>query len=103
MPPRYHCGNWLATVLKLSYVESVIIVGQNSNDLKGRDFLFAPMSDLLSQRLRIFPYEKERVKVPFLKADNCKVPTDTTNGGTELLFESVAKLGSQRLADKLAS
>lgn len=109
LPPRYHCGNWIANVLKLDWVESVILIGQTSDDMKGRDFWFSPFADLLSGRLRIFPYEKESVTVPFVRAKHNGANPSQGRAicrpgliNSELQFQSIDKLGIARLAKQLS-
>ena len=109
LPPRYHCGNWVANVLKLEWVERVILIGQNSDDLKGRDFWFSPFTELLSGRLIIFPFQKESVRVPLIKADNskmsyCSAQTVCTSYsiGSELRFPTVTKLGMDGLVEEVS-
>jgi hypothetical protein len=109
LPPRYHCGNWVANVLKLDWVEKVILIGQNSDDLKGRDFWFSPFSHLLSGRLVIIPFEKRTVRVPLVKADNRNISYGSARTictpsslGSDLQFPTVSKLGVDKVMEEIS-
>jgi len=63
--PPYHCGNWVGTALKtLGWLKQVILIGMNSDDLRGYRFWRAPWDDLCRGRLLIYPYRLSKVKIP---------------------------------------
>jgi hypothetical protein len=89
--PRYHCGNWVAGAVGLPFVSSVFLLGQDSNDLKGIDLWSIPFEELLSGRLRLYPYRKSKIFVPG------KWPSHFINQhkrhilGTSLSFETISQ------------
>jgi hypothetical protein len=113
LPPRYHCGNWVATALKLDLIESAVLVGQDSEDLKGHSFWFSPWPHLLTGRLKIFPYRLQEAFVPLRKipvvppVDDSRFRAEGRTTfrrratGTTLGFTTVMGLGSGRLAELL--
>ena len=94
LPPKYHCGNWVATALRNKAIASALLMGQDSSDLKGRDFHFMPFQDLANGRLNIIPYSKENVLVPLKFRLNVKGArsTEVTPMGINIRFDTVTKL-----------
>lgn len=68
LPPRYHCGNWLAGALRHSALEEVIIVGVDGPDLRTLGLLWAPYRELAGGRLRLIPWEQRTVVFPLRRA-----------------------------------
>lgn len=95
LPPRYHCGNWVGTLLKNNRIASATLIGQCSDDLNGINFWFAPWYELLTGRVEIIPYEKNDVHVPLRTARGWNL------SGTALRFDSVLSMGMERLSKKL--
>lgn len=105
LPPRYHCGNWVGTILKNEWVESVTLLGQDSDDLKGRDFWFSPFEDLASGRLKIFPYENNGTFVP-LKGMSRRDSSSCISGvpfGCKINFRTVSQIGIEELAEMISN
>ncbi len=101
LPPRYHCGNWLGTTLKQPWIESATLIGQDSEDLIGRHFWASPWSDLLSGRVRIFPYATESAFVPLKMVREQSSHMRGKPGGTEIRFESLSRMGITVLSERL--
>ncbi len=103
LPPRYHCGNWVAGVLGLPWIERVILIGQGGDDLKFAPMHFAPAADLASGRLTIHPYRVSEVRAPMtgLRAAG----RDSRLGADRRLlrFETVESVGLSELASRLAA
>lgn len=62
--PRYHCGNWVASALELPCIEEVIIVGPDSSDLSGYKLYTAPVRELRTGKLSIYPYRRRMSFMP---------------------------------------
>ncbi len=105
MPLRYHCGTWVATAMRLPYIESAILIGMTSDDLKGHEFWFSPFADLCSGRITLHPYYLEDVHVPLRWPDKVAGVAEASSDalGTRLHFETVAKLTMQGMCQRLAS
>lgn len=102
LPPRYHCGNWVSTVLRDPRVEQAILIGQDSEDLQGHSFWTAPFPDLVSGRLQIFPYENKGTFVPLrFPSPGSKVATRTMLG-SQLHFQTISSLGVKNLSAQLS-
>jgi len=104
MPLRYHCGTWVATALRLPWVESVIAIGLNSDDLRGHEFWFAPFRDLCSGRIALYPYSLDRVRVPLRWPARVLGAASSLKHwfGSEITFDTVSKLGTDRLSQILS-
>lgn len=93
--PRFHCGNWVSSVLRFPWIQSVLLVGQDSPDLEDRHFWAIPFQALCQGRLRLHPYERRRIRA-FLRW-----PSQVLGGeklirrfyGTDLYFKTVASQG----------
>ena len=100
MPLKHHCATWVATALRLPFVESVTMVGQDSEDLRGKEFWFAPFADFCRGRVRLYPYRKDKVTVPLKWAGTVSGASHSraTLTGTELEFDTVAGRGVRYIA-----
>ena len=103
-PAHYHCGAWVVQALKHSWVEKVIMIGQNSADLRGDQFRFAPFNELCKGRVELHPLLREKSFVPLVwrtkvaGVESCK----RNFLGTELRFSTLRGLGLKALGDRLA-
>jgi arginase family enzyme len=104
LPPAYHCGNWVSTVLKLPWIDSVIMVGQDSSDLAPGNLFFAPFEYLNLARLRLYPYEREHLLTPLRWPRQVRAAVDIEYGrtGTKMFFNTVHKLGIEKIASEIA-
>ncbi len=103
-PEPYHCGAWVVQALKHPWVERVIMVGQNSSDLRGDQFLFAPFKELCNGRVQIYPLLRQSNFVPFKWPANVAGVESSHRSlfGTELHFNTLRKLGVEVVGDRLA-
>lgn len=103
LPPRYHCGNWVAGVLGLPWIERVILIGQGGDDLRFAPMHFAPLGDIASGRLSIYPYRTDRVRAPLTARRSLYRGGHVGRESGWMRFETVAELGLGAIASKLAS
>jgi hypothetical protein len=98
LPPRYHCGNWVGTLLQNEWIESVTLIGQDSDDLDGHNFFTAPIKEFASGRVSIYPYRRQTTRIPLLKVKGSVSPSAVSSlSGTTLTFETVENLGTDRM------
>jgi hypothetical protein len=103
-PEHFHCGAWVVQALKHPWVEKVIMIGQNSSDIRGDQFRFAPFGELRSGRVEMHPLLKEQALVPFLWSSHVKgvAASHRRFWGTELKFDTVRSVGAEAMGDRLA-
>ncbi len=104
LPPKYHCGNWVSNVLRFPWIESITMIGQDSPDLKGLDFWSAPFNELCSGRIKLYPYEKSAICVPFRWPRNVQGARNKfyRPWGTEIHFDTVQSVGCSNLFRQIA-
>ena len=105
LPPAYHCGNWVSLVLQQRWVDSVVMIGQNSDDLEAGNLWFSPFEDLYAGRLRLYPYAKECIFAPLRWPRQVRAATGTERraGGTNMFFKTVKSKGIDRVAGEIAA
>jgi arginase family enzyme len=105
LPPAYHCGNWVSSVLHQRWVDSVVMIGQNSDDLEARNLWFSPFEDLYAGRLKLYPYSKECIFAPLRWPRQVRAATGTERraGGTNMFFKSVQSKGIEKVASEVAA
>lgn len=103
LPPRYHCGNWVAGVLGLPWIERVILIGQGGDDLKFVPMHFAPAADLASGRLTIHPYRVNEVRAPLTRLRAADRDARLGADRRDLRFETVESVGLAVLSSRLAA
>lgn len=102
-PAHYHCGAWVVQALKQPWVERVIMIGQNSADLRGDQFRWAPFNELCKGRVQMHPLLRETSFVPLiwrskvLGVESCK----RSFLGTQLRFASLRGIGLNSLSERL--
>jgi len=104
--PSCHCGNWVGTALKtLPWLKQVIVIGVDSDDLKGYRFWRAPWDDLCRGRLQIHPYRKSKVTIPFrrCKSDGHSGRARETWMGVEWTFPTLVSRGVGLTFEDLAT
>ena len=103
-PPRYHCGNWVAGALRLPWIHSAVLVGQDGPDLAGHRFWFAPFGELSQGRLRLVPYATSRIRVPLRWPATVEGAAHAIRRwyGVELHFRTLAEHGAAQVFDELA-
>ena len=103
-PERFHCGAWVVQALRHPWVEKVILLGQNSSDIRGDQFRFAPFNDLRSGRVELHPLLREKALVPLIWSSNVKGVASSCRRlfGTELKFDTVRGRGAASMGDRLA-
>lgn len=106
LPPRYHCGNWVAGALELPLVRDAVLIGQDSNDFRMRDMAVCPMDDLASERLTVFPWKTEAAFAPG-RWPHAPVgsPVARSIAGSRVRFSTMAREGVdtvfRRVSDRL--
>ena len=103
--PSYHCGNWVGTALKnLSWLKQIILIGVDSEDLKGYRFWRAPWDDLCRGRLQVIPYRISKVTIPFRRCSQGTNPTSArkTSMGVEWTFQTLLSGGVDQTFRDLA-
>lgn len=101
--PPYHCGNWVASALRLPHVKQVILVGQTSGDLRGLSFRTAPLEELCNGKLSIFPLRRRHSFMPFKKlhALDGVAAVKPSLLGTHIVYESLESVGREAFFDRL--
>ncbi len=101
--PKYHCGNWVSGALRLPWIQSVIMIGQNSLDIKGNHFFGVPFQELCEGKVKLYPYEKKRVRIPFRWPSKVLGAAKTIRRfyGVDLYFDTVSGQGVENLFDQL--
>lgn len=103
LPPRYHCGNWVAGALGLPFIDRAVLIGQGGDDLCFVPMHFAPAADLASGRLTFHPLRVGSVRAPLtrvLSRSRCpRLGTDHRR----LRFEAVEAVGLDTLVLRLAA
>lgn len=103
-PAHYHCGAWVVQALKHSWVERVILLAQNSEDIRGDQFRFAPFHELCKGRVEMHPLSRTGVLVPLIWVSSVSGVESSRRRflGTELKFATVHGLGAKGLGERLA-
>ena len=104
-PPRYHCGNWVAGALRLPWVDSVVLIGQDSEDLQGHCFWTAPFGALCAGRVQLFPYARSSVRVPLRWPVSVAGASRATRRwyGVDMGFDTIEQRGADQVFEELAS
>ncbi len=104
-PPVFHCGNWVSGALKLDWIDQIILVGQDSNDLNGCNFVFSPMKELCRGRIRIHPYKRKKSLIPFrwIKELRGVESVQMCFYGTEIRYKTIKSTGAKAFFEELAS
>lgn len=55
-PHKYHCGNWVYTAARLPQIERILIIGLESGDLEGKNFLGGDVESYYQQKIVLLPY-----------------------------------------------
>jgi arginase family enzyme len=106
LPPRYHCGNWVAGALTLPHVRGATLIGQNSNDFRKRDMTACPLGDLASGRLTVFPWSVDEAFAPgqWPRAGaRVGSPVRHTLLGSRVRFSPLTKTGPAAAFEKAAA
>jgi arginase family enzyme len=96
LPPRYHCGNWVAGALRLPLVSGVVLIGQDSRDFRKRDMAVCPVDALASGRLTIAPWSMEEAFAPGRwpgAARSANSPVTRRALGSHVRFAPLARTG----------
>ncbi len=103
--PTFHCGNWVSGVLGLPWVKSIILVAQDSQDLRGHQFWAAPWQSLCSGRVTLHPYQRAQSLVPFKWTSKVQGVASARRYpmGTVLQYQTVAAVGESCFFDELAN
>ena len=102
--PQYHCGNWVSGALRLPWVRSVLMVGQNSPDLNAQNFFGVPFRELCEGKVQLYPYERKRIRALFRWPSAVLGAAKTVRRfyGVDLYFHTVSDQGIENLFDQLA-
>ena len=55
-PHKYHCGSWVYTAARLPQIERILIIGLESGDLEGKNFLGGDVESYYQQKIVLLPY-----------------------------------------------
>jgi arginase family enzyme len=102
--PKYHCGNWLASVLDMPQLISATLVGQDSEDLRGTNFGTAPLKDLYAGRVKLYPYARSRIHLPFRWPQKVLGVSSSKRNllGVNLALDTVACRGAHSIFSEIA-
>lgn len=105
LPPIYHCGNWVSLVLQQRWIDSVVMIGQDSEDLEPQSLWFSPFEDLYAGRLKLYPYAKECIFAPLRWPRQVRAATGTERRavGTNMFFKTVTSKGIDKVATEIAA
>jgi len=62
-PHQYHCGTWVYSLARLPHVERVIIVGLESGDIEGKQFLNGDVESFHNQKVILLPYRTVNAEI----------------------------------------
>lgn len=62
-PHKYHCGTWVYSLARLPQVARIIIVGLESGDIEGKQFLNGDVESFHSHRIILIPYRPVRAEI----------------------------------------
>lgn len=109
--PQYHCGNWVSGALRILGISSVILVGQDSDDLTWRHAYAAPFEELCAGEIELIPLRRDQVRVP-LKWPRANGPANFPKPvgfsafsrfwGTELKFRTIRESGGAAVFNELS-
>ncbi len=101
--PTHHCGNWVSGALKLPNLSHIIMIGQDSEDLRPSKYFTAPFRELTTGKVTLHPLQRESVKVPrWAKADALPDRAQRHWWGTKLNFQTVYEVGVSELFREVA-
>ena len=104
--PSCHCGNWVGTALKtLGWLKQVILIGVDSDDLRGYRFWHVPWDDMCRGRLLIYPYRISKVTIPFRRCTPGTRPAMARQTwlGVEWSFRTLISSGVDRVFQDLTT
>lgn len=103
-PAHFHCGAWVVQALKHPFVERVIMVAQDSEDIRGDQFRFAPFNELCKGRVEMHPLARNSVLVPLIWRSKVAgvESSKKTWLGTKLSFATVRGVGVPGIGERLA-
>lgn len=104
LPPRYHCGNWVAGALGLPRVERAVLIGMNGPDLRPRDLHFAPLRDVASGRAEMYPWECAGVELALRRPEGMREdgPVRRTRRGCSIRWATMAQMGADATFARVA-
>ncbi len=62
-PHQYHCGTWVYSLARLPYVARIIIVGLESGDINGNEFIKGDVESYLSKKIILLPYQAVEISL----------------------------------------
>src|SRR5450830_1338305 len=69
-PHRYHCGTWVYSLARMPQVARIVIVGLQSGDIDGKNFLAGDVDSYHSGKIVLMPFSRVEAQV------NAKNETD---------------------------
>lgn len=101
----FHCGNWVSGAVKLNWIDSIILIGQDSNDLQGLNYFFSPLKEISQGKIHIYPYKRKKSLIPFKQIDQILGVEKSVKHfyGTEIHYRTVQENGIAVLLKDLST
>jgi hypothetical protein len=95
LPPRFHCGHWIARSLELPHVERAVLIGTGKSGLRWSNCYWAPLRAMARGRLEVFPSRCPRARLPLRWPPRDRTPGALTARwwGSELHWSTLTSLG----------
>ncbi len=95
--PKYHCGNWVSSTIQLPRIQSAILMGQDSADIRGSQFWLSPYEAWQKGRIALYPYRRKSSFLPLKwpKAVPSVSKLVYSPLGTTVRFNTLAEDGPQ--------
>lgn len=101
---RHDCGDWVAGFREMPWIEQVVLIGQDSEDLDWYYFYTAPLKEISTGKIRLHPFKRRGAKVPFWWTRGGQKGASSTHWwGTSLHFETLRDEGAETLFARVAS
>ncbi len=101
--PQHHCGNWVSGGLKIAAIKQVVMIAQDSHDLRPLKYFTAPFHELTHGKIILHPLQRTSVCVPRRSHDLTQDSGHTRHWwGTCLRFRSVRQAGAGQLFHEIA-
>jgi arginase family enzyme len=62
-PHRYHCGTWVYSLARLQQVKRVVIIGLQSGDIDGKNFLGGDIESYANGKIKLLPFTKVEAQI----------------------------------------
>lgn len=95
LPPKYHCGNWVAGASRLA--QTLTLIGMDSPDLRWNALYAAPIRAMAQDRIRMHPWRVEEVRLPGRWTAASGGCVTSRLWGSRIRFSTCTSLGTRRL------